>query len=607
MSPRRLLIAALFALTLRGGSAWADHPPAAPYAAPEEDDLDASASELRPSIERFVADRRALLRSDPGRLSSAHAGRMERFYRDWLSRLESRDFDGLSREGKVDYLLFRAHLEHELRDLEIEASRVEAIRPLVPFAEPIVALEEARGRVEPIDPKALAAELAALSKRIEETKKAAERGLKSKKEDDGEGDDDAEEGESVATSKTDANRAARAVEDLRTTLRRWYGFYHGYDPLFTWWVAEPQEKLDKQLQDYATFLRERLVGVKADDDRTIVGDPIGREALLSDLASEMISYTPEELIAIADREMAWCEAEMKKAAADMGLGDDWKAALERVKTRYVEPGEQPRLIKELADEAMDFLEDRDLITIPRLARQTWRMQMMSPEAQLRNPFFLGGESIIVAFPTDSMAHDDKMMSLRGNNRHFARATVFHELIPGHNLQAFMTERYRAYRRPFGTPFWTEGWALYWEILLWDLGFPKSPEDRVGMLFWRMHRCARIKFSLGFHLGQMSPQECVDYLVDRVGHERANASAEVRRSFEGGYSPLYQCAYLLGGLQFRALRRELVESGKMTDRAFHDAVMRLNSIPVEMVRASLSEGELTRDWEAEWKFYPLDEE
>ena len=87
MSPRRLLLAALFALTLRGGSAWADHPPAAPYAAPEEDDLDASASELRPSIERFVADRRALLRSYPGRLSSAHAGRMERFYRDWLSRL----------------------------------------------------------------------------------------------------------------------------------------------------------------------------------------------------------------------------------------------------------------------------------------------------------------------------------------------------------------------------------------------------------------------------------------------------------------------------------------------------------------------------------------
>jgi uncharacterized protein (DUF885 family) len=112
--------------------------------------------------------------------------------------------------------------------------------------------------------------------------------------------------------------------------------------------------------------------------------------------------------------------------------------------------------------------------------------------------------------------------------------------------------------------------------------------------------------LKFHLREMDPQECVDFLVERVGHERANASAEVRRSLEGGYSPLYQCAYLLGGLQFRALRRELVESEKMTDRQFHDAILRLGSMPVEMVRASLNpEVELSRDFEPSWRFYPLE--
>ena len=65
-------------------------------------------------------------------------------------------------------------------------------------------------------------------------------------------------------------------------------------------------------------------------------------------------------------------------------------------------------------------------------------------------------------------------------------------------------------------FWTEGWALYREMLLWDLGFAKTPEDRMGFLFWRMHRCTRIIFSLGYHLGKMTPQECVDLLVDVVG-------------------------------------------------------------------------------------------
>ena len=154
-----------------------------------------------------------------------------------------------------------------------------------------------------------------------------------------------------------------------------------------------------------------------------------------------------------------------------------------------------------------------------------------------------------------MTHEQKLMSLRGNNRHFSRATVLHELIPGHHLQGFMTDRYRPYRRVFRTPFWLEGWALYWEMTL-DKGFPRSPEDRVGFLFWRMHRCARIIFSLKFHLEQMTPQECIDFLVDRVGHERENATAEVRRSFNGDYGPLYQCAYMLGAIQFPLCTKSL---------------------------------------------------
>ena len=238
---------------------------------------------------------------------------------------------------------------------------------------------------------------------------------------------------------------------------------------------------------------------RAGDASDIVGDPIGREALLSELQSEMIPYTPEELIAIANKEMAWCEAEMKKASRDLGYGDDWKKALEHVKNLYVEPGKQPEMIRDLALEAIKFVDDHDLITVPQLARDTWRMEMMTPERQLVSPFFLGGEVILVSFPTNTMSHEQKMMSMRGNNIHFARATVFHELIPGHHLQGFMTARYKPYRGLFGTPFWTEGGALYWEMLFWDLNFPKTPENRIGMLFWRMHRCARIIFSLSFHL------------------------------------------------------------------------------------------------------------
>ena len=136
----------------------------------------------------------------------------------------------------------------------------------------------------------------------------------------------------------------------------------------------------------------------------------------------------------------------------------------------------------------------------------------------------------------------------------------------------MEERHKPYRRIFYTPFWVEGGALYYEMMFWDMGFPKTPENKIGMLFWRMHRCARIIFSLSFHLEKMTPQQCIDFLVERVGHERDNATAEVRRSVSGGYGPLYQCAYMLGALQLRGLRKELVDSGAMTNRQFNDAVL-----------------------------------
>ena len=229
--------------------------------------------------------------------------------------------------------------------------------------------------------------------------------------------------------------------------------------------------------------------------------------------------------------------------------------------------------------------------------------MMSPERQLVNPFFLGGEALIISYPTNTMNYEDKMMSLRGNNPHFSRAVVHHELIPGHHLQGYMTNRNKAYRN-FSTPFWVEGNSLYWELLLWDMKFPRSPEDRMGMLFWRMHRCARIIFSLNYHLGKWTPQQCIDFLVDRVGHERANAEGEVRRSFVGGYSPLYQVAYMIGGLQLYSLKKELVDAKKMTYKQYHDAIFNENALPIEMLRAILTNQDLKKDFKTVWRFYDV---
>src|SRR5215212_570913 len=585
----------------------------------------APVSEMRSAIERYTVDRGSLSRSYPVAVSRSRRERFKKFYEEWLASLQSLDFDSMSQDGKIDYILFKNHLEYELRQLDIQSRQINEIEPLLPFAATIIELEEARRRMDPINAAKVAATLTDLRKRVDERRRAIELGLRS----DSRGGD--ANVEPVRVKKSVANRAVAALNGLQNNLRNWYTFYDGYDPLFTWWNEEPYRSVDQAMTTYASVITERVVGIRSEGGQTqagqnrgpsggqgsqrasvssarpgdasdIVGDPIGREALLSELRSEMIPYTPEELIAIGEKEMAWCENEMKKASRDLGYGDDWHKALEHVKNLYVEPGKQPEMIRDLALEAIKFVEDNNLVTVPELARESWRMEMMTPERQLVSPFFLGGEVIQVSFPTNTMAHEQKMMSMRGNNIHFSRATVFHELIPGHHLQGFMSARNKPYRAIFGTPFWTEGNALYWELLLWDLKFAKTPENRIGMLFWRMHRCARIIFSLNFHLEKMTPQECIDLLVNRVGHERDNATAEVRRSFQGGYGPLYQAAYLLGGLQLRGLRKELVDSKRMTERAFHDEILRQTSMPIALIRLAVGNQKLTRDMNIEWNFY-----
>jgi hypothetical protein len=542
-------------------------------------------SELRDTVDRYTTDQAALLRRYDVPYSPARHDRLRIFYEEWRSRLAAVDFDALGTEGRVDYVLLDHELAYQLALLARDGQAFAEMHAWLPFAVAIMDLAEARRRMEPPDGAEVAKILTAVAHQVDSVRKAV-----------------AATGRKEGRDRIVGRRAANLLGDLQRALRSWNRFYANYDPLFTWWTAEPFRQADSSLSAYLEYLRTSVVGVRPGEADPIIGDPIGVEGLRADLAHEMIAYTVDELIAIAEREFAWCEAEYRKAAQEMGLGDDWRAALERVKQTYVPPGEQTRLVRDLAAEAIAFVETRDLLTVPPLAKEIWRMEMISPERQRVSPFFLGGEVFQVSYPTDAMTHEDKLMSMRGNNPHFSRATAHHEMIPGHHLQGFMTSRYQTHRRVFSTPFWGEGWALYWEMLLWDLDFPRGPEDRIGMLFWRSHRAARIIFSLRFHSGTMTSQEAVDFLVDRVGHERANAEGEVRRSLAGDYSPLYQAAYMLGGLQFRALRQELVKPGGMTNRAFHDAVLQGGRMPVEMVRARLAGTPLSRDYVADWRFY-----
>ncbi|MEJ0055163.1 MAG: DUF885 family protein [Bacteroidota bacterium] len=539
-------------------------------------------SEMRDYIIEYQADNGALSRKYTIKESDEYYSRFNQLHNDWLKKLKGLPFESYSQDGKVDYVLLRNAIEREEYTLQQSKKEFEQVKPAVRFGPKILPLIVLRRKGDMPDALKTARIFNDLRNEIQTTQKEIEKLPK--------------------YSERLSAKAVAAAQGYRSAIQDLFKFYNEYDPQFSWWMAEPYAELDTTLGQYIRFLEGWVtVDTSRDDGSGIIGNPIGREEIIKSLEFEMIPYNPEELIDIANKEFAWCEKEMLRASADMGFGDRWKEALEKVKTDYVEVGKQPELAKFLADEATEYMKKNDLVTVPPLAEEVWRMNMMTAEGQRFAPFFLGGEQLLIAYPTSTMQEEDKMMAMRGNNKHFSRAVVFHELIPGHHLQGFMNSRYNSHRRYFSTSFSIEGWALYWEMVLWDRNFQKSAENRVGMLFWRMHRCARIIFSLNYHMNKWKPQQCIDFLVDKVGHERANASAEVRRSFTGGYGPLYQLSYMIGAKQFYALRGELVNSGKMKEKDYHDAILQNGPVSVEMVRALLSNQKLTRDYKTEWKF------
>ena len=177
--------------------------------------LDTGTSELRPVIERYEVELRNLNRVYAILGSAVRQGKMEKFYADQLQLLEKINFDALSQEGKVDYLLLRERLRREERQLANENKQDSEVAALIPFQQTIIGFEEARRRMETVDPQKCAGELVRLTTDVTNAKSGVA---------------------SLKAPPAVMNRAAIRLEQLRGTMRSWYNFYALYDPKFAWWV-----------------------------------------------------------------------------------------------------------------------------------------------------------------------------------------------------------------------------------------------------------------------------------------------------------------------------------------------------------------------------------
>ena len=236
-----------------------------------EKPADTGAGAMRAVIEQFTADNDALEGTYTVRISPVRFARFEKFFSDEQARLQAMNFDALSEEDKIDYLVLRNYLTADQHRLAIEEKRAKEMEPLIPFAKTIEDLAGGLRTMKRPDPEKAAGALNEMVKQIAATQKTLDPTPHKGPQDTS--------GGNTAASKINpivAYRAERAVEQLSESLKKWFDFYNSYDPAFTWWLGMPYKEAQKSLTSYRGFLKEKLVGIPDDDKTTIIGDPVGQ-------------------------------------------------------------------------------------------------------------------------------------------------------------------------------------------------------------------------------------------------------------------------------------------------------------------------------------------
>jgi uncharacterized protein (DUF885 family) len=361
--------------------------------------------------------------------------------------------------------------------------------------------------------------------------------------------------------------------------------------------AELQEKLDagaaaarKGYAALAAFLQEELLPAAP------AKDAVGRERYA--LASRSFlgaSVDLEETYAWGVAELERLIAEQERVAAQIKPGASVAEAKEILNN---DPARQLKgtdalkaWMQELSDKAVAELADIHF-DIP---------EPMRTLECLIAPTDEGG--IYYTGPSDDFSRPGRMWwSVPAGEDTFTTwaetTTVYHEGVPGHHLQVatavYRRELLNSWRRNIC---WTsghgEGWALYAEKLMQELGYLQDPGDHMGMLDMQRMRAARVVFDIGVHLelevpgrwgsGTWTPEKGFDFLKENLAISEGMLNFEfVRYLGWPGQAPSYK----VGQRLWEQIRAELEARPEFDLKAFHTKALNIGSVGLDTLKRAL---------------------
>jgi uncharacterized protein (DUF885 family) len=363
------------------------------------------------------------------------------------------------------------------------------------------------------------------------------------------------------------------------------------------------------LKDYLEFLKHDVLPRSSENWR------IGRERFVKKLEFELDSGNPAEaVLADAEREAGRVEAELGVIARQLWAGvvpgrvippDDPEGRRNMVRQVLeilaLDHGPAKRLVADVratASEIKEFIRAHGIIQLPE-PDQCRIIEM--PEFMRGNsvaylkpapPLDVRGSSEYSISPPPADWSKERAESLlREYNRSMLKILTIHEAYPGHYVQLEYSNRCPSpIRKILSSGTFAEGWAVYTEQVMLDQGFGQGDlAIRLHQLKFYLRAVVNAILDHKLHAGNMTDTEALDLLMNRAFQTEGEAVAKVIRAKQ---TSCQLSTYFVGRMAFHRLRQSIQrELGSRFDLArYHEAVLAHGTIPVkylpELVRRTL---------------------
>lgn len=342
-------------------------------------------------------------------------------------------------------------------------------------------------------------------------------------------------------------------------------------------LAGAGKRAGDALDAYASWLRDDLMR------RARGSFAIGRDAFEALLREkELLPYDARTLRQFGEELYAETEAKLGEAARALG-DSDWRASVQRLRQDH--PAEEELV----AAYAMEMERSREATRTAELATpspgESLEVEAMPDFSRSTYPYaaYVGPGPFErsrrgrfwVTLPLANEPAQVRRERLEGHPRKGIAVIACHEGYPGHHLQlGVAADGPSLARRAVRSNVFIEGWGLYVEELMTELGYLGDPETRLLRLKDLLWRAARVVVDIGLSTGELSFEHAVRFMIDGPKLERPNAVGEVRRYT---LDPLQPSSYALGRQSILELRERAKRAG-WGMRQFHDRLLRGGSLP-----------------------------